>query len=96
MPMLTRFIGWHVEAGNQDGLGLVPDVLVSLTAPKEGVRHFRGRHFLGGRFISKYVSFFFLAPPSLTPTPQGHGSQVPASSAHVSRVRPNCRAAIHP
>lgn len=30
---------------------LEPDVLVSLTAPKEGVRSFTGRHFLGGRFI---------------------------------------------
>jgi NAD(P)H-hydrate epimerase len=31
---------------------LMPEVLVSLTAPKEGVRAFRGRHFLGGRFVS--------------------------------------------
>jgi len=30
---------------------LEPDVLISLTAPKEGVRSFAGRHFLGGRFI---------------------------------------------
>ncbi|WVQ97936.1 NAD(P)H-hydrate epimerase [Kwoniella sp. CBS 9459] len=28
-----------------------PDVLVSLTAPKEGVREFKGRHWLGGRFV---------------------------------------------
>ncbi|KAI9462179.1 YjeF N-terminal domain-like protein [Russula earlei] len=32
---------------------LRPDVLVSLTAPKEGVRRFLGRHFLGGRFVPK-------------------------------------------
>jgi NAD(P)H-hydrate epimerase len=32
---------------------LDPDVLISLTAPKEGVREFRGRHFLGGRFVPK-------------------------------------------
>jgi NAD(P)H-hydrate epimerase len=32
---------------------LYPDVLVSLTAPKEGVRQFAGRHFLGGRFVPK-------------------------------------------
>jgi len=45
--------GWDVERGNAEGVGLVPDVLVSLTAPKEGVRSFKGRHFLGGRFVPK-------------------------------------------
>ncbi|KAG6830576.1 hypothetical protein H0H92_016027 [Tricholoma furcatifolium] len=45
--------GWDVEKGNVDGVGLNPDVLVSLTAPKEGVKAFTGRHFLGGRFITK-------------------------------------------
>jgi len=33
--------------------GLNPDVLISLTAPKLGVKEFTGRHFLGGRFVSK-------------------------------------------
>lgn len=27
------------------------DVLISLTAPKAGVKEFKGRHYLGGRFI---------------------------------------------
>ncbi|THU97125.1 YjeF N-terminal domain-like protein [Dendrothele bispora CBS 962.96] len=45
--------GWDVEKGNAEGVGLQPDVLISLTAPKEGVRQFGGRHFLGGRFIPK-------------------------------------------
>jgi NAD(P)H-hydrate epimerase len=55
--------GWDVEGGadapgpagasGQGGLALYPDVLVSLTAPKEGVRKFTGRHFLGGRFVPK-------------------------------------------
>ncbi|OCH91252.1 YjeF N-terminal domain-like protein [Obba rivulosa] len=45
--------GWDVEKGNAEGLGLDPDVLISLTAPKEGVRKFMGRHFLGGRFVTK-------------------------------------------
>ncbi|KAJ7780741.1 YjeF N-terminal domain-containing protein [Mycena maculata] len=45
--------GWDVEAGNEAGVGLNPDVLVSLTAPKEGVRAFRGQHFLGGRFVPR-------------------------------------------
>jgi hydroxyethylthiazole kinase-like uncharacterized protein yjeF len=50
--------GWDVEKGNEEGVGLNPDVLVSLTAPKEGVKSFTGRHFLGGRFVSKYVTTF--------------------------------------
>ncbi|KAK1219233.1 hypothetical protein PQX77_018040 [Marasmius sp. AFHP31] len=47
--------GWDVEDGNAsaEGVGLNPDVLLSLTAPKEGVRLFEGRHFLGGRFVPK-------------------------------------------
>lgn len=48
--------GWDVEKGEQEGVGIVPDVLVSLTAPKEGVRSFKGRHFLGGRFVPKLAS----------------------------------------
>lgn len=47
--------GWDVEKGNAEGVGLIPDVLVSLTAPKEGSKEFKGRHFLGGRFVTKYV-----------------------------------------
>ena len=56
--------GWDVERGDAGagagaGVGdegrivLYPDVLVSLTAPKQGVRKFAGRHFLGGRFVPK-------------------------------------------
>ncbi|KAF5350035.1 hypothetical protein D9756_009040 [Leucocoprinus leucothites] len=45
--------GWDVEKGDEFGVGLQPDVLVSLTAPKLGVKSFKGRHFLGGRFIPK-------------------------------------------
>jgi len=45
--------GWDVEKGNDAGVGLEPDVLVSLTAPKEGVKAFKGRHFLGGRLVPK-------------------------------------------
>jgi NAD(P)H-hydrate epimerase len=47
--------GWDVEKGNAEGVGLNPDVLISLTAPKEGVRGYTGRHFLGGRFVPRYV-----------------------------------------
>ncbi|KAI8924323.1 YjeF N-terminal domain-containing protein [Entophlyctis helioformis] len=44
--------GWDVEAGNANGLGLVPEMLVSLTAPKLGVRNYPFKyHYLGGRFV---------------------------------------------
>ncbi|KAJ3513743.1 hypothetical protein NLJ89_g2776 [Agrocybe chaxingu] len=45
--------GWDVEKGNDLGVGLRPNVLVSLTAPKQGVKDYTGRHFLGGRFVPK-------------------------------------------
>jgi len=44
--------GWDVEEGDVHGIGIMPDVLVSLTAPKKCAAHFTGRkHFLGGRFV---------------------------------------------
>ena len=52
-PVLSVDIpsGWDVEAGPQGGDALTPDALISLTAPKLCATHFRGRHFLGGRFV---------------------------------------------
>ncbi|EJD52289.1 YjeF N-terminal domain-like protein [Auricularia subglabra TFB-10046 SS5] len=60
--------GWDVDGGKPkaalpvDGASggkkapaLEPAVLISLTAPKQGVREFKGRHFLGGRFVPKYL-----------------------------------------
>lgn len=47
--------GWDVEKGNVNNQFFSPDTLVSLTAPKLGVQQFKGRHFIGGRFV----------PPSL-------------------------------
>ncbi|XP_075699490.1 NAD(P)H-hydrate epimerase [Rhinoderma darwinii] len=42
--------GWDVEKGNPNGLQ--PDMLISLTAPKQSAIHFCGRyHYLGGRFV---------------------------------------------
>ncbi|CAG8599762.1 14011_t:CDS:10 [Acaulospora colombiana] len=38
---------WDVEKGNVDGRGFIPSMLVSLTAPKLGVKQFDGIHFLG-------------------------------------------------
>jgi len=46
---------WDIEQGPpQDGpgSGFQPAVLVSLTAPKPLVKHFKGRHFVGGRFVT--------------------------------------------
>ena len=45
--------GWHVELGDtsEDGSGLRPDVLVSLTAPKLSAKLHAGRHYVGGRFL---------------------------------------------
>ncbi|KAJ2214294.1 hypothetical protein EV179_003073 [Coemansia sp. RSA 487] len=44
--------GWDVEQGDVNGVGLNPDMLISLTAPKICARMFNGRyHYLGGRFV---------------------------------------------
>ncbi|KAI1112100.1 YjeF N-terminal domain-containing protein [Nemania sp. NC0429] len=50
---------WDIETGPpQFGLGskFNPTYLVSLTAPKPLVRHFKGRHFIGGRFVSPAIA----------------------------------------
>ncbi|KAJ3038510.1 hypothetical protein HK097_003151 [Rhizophlyctis rosea] len=43
--------GWDVEKGNASDLGLNAETLISLTAPKEGAKNFKGHHWLGGRFV---------------------------------------------
>ncbi|KAL3686097.1 hypothetical protein R1sor_004119 [Riccia sorocarpa] len=46
----------HVEEGDAEETGLMPDMLVSLTAPKRCAKHFKGpHHFLGGRFVPPAV-----------------------------------------
>ncbi|KAK4464564.1 YjeF N-terminal domain-containing protein [Cladorrhinum samala] len=50
---------WSIEAGPpSEGVGsnFHPDVLISLTAPKPLVKHFRGRHFIGGRFVAPAIA----------------------------------------
>lgn len=45
---------WDIEDGPPNsGLGssFMPTTLVSLTAPKPLVKHFKGRHFVGGRYV---------------------------------------------
>lgn len=45
--------GWDVDNGPASDNIFVPDNLVSLTAPKIAAKYFKGRHFVGGRFIDK-------------------------------------------
>ncbi|PKS09507.1 hypothetical protein jhhlp_004124 [Lomentospora prolificans] len=50
---------WDIENGPpKTGLGSTfnPSVLVSLTAPKPLVKHFVGRHFIGGRFVPPSIA----------------------------------------
>jgi NAD(P)H-hydrate epimerase len=50
---------WDVDNGppaEGPGKGFIPDVLVSLTAPKPCATKFNGRHFVGGRFLSKAMA----------------------------------------
>lgn len=57
--------GWDVESGPPDQNALMPEVLVSLTAPKLCAAHFKhGRHYLGGRFVPPTISerFGFMQP----------------------------------
>lgn len=44
--------GWNVNEGDVDDIGFIPDVVISLTAPKLCIQQFiNGRHFIGGRFL---------------------------------------------
>ncbi|KAI9275993.1 apolipo protein A-I-binding protein-like protein [Sporodiniella umbellata] len=47
--------GWDVDRGPTTAAPFQPQVLVSLTAPKPCSAYFKGKHYLGGRFV----------PPSL-------------------------------
>ncbi|GAA5953295.1 hypothetical protein JCM21900_004476 [Sporobolomyces salmonicolor] len=58
-PVLSVDIpsGWDVEEGNVNDT-FVPDAVVSLTAPKKGIKAFvenGGKHLLGGRFIPDHL-----------------------------------------
>lgn len=48
--------GWDVNDGDVTGSNFHPDVLVSLTAPKLCTRFFRGKHYVGGRFIPPFIA----------------------------------------
>lgn len=50
---------WNIETGPPEtgpGASFHPPFLISLTAPKPLVKHFDGRHFIGGRFVSPKIS----------------------------------------
>lgn len=69
LPLVSVDIpsGWHVEDGPPSGpAALQPQVLVSLTAPKQCAAHFAGeRHYLGGRFVPPSIceEYGFEQPP---------------------------------
>jgi NAD(P)H-hydrate epimerase len=59
---------WNIEDGPPgEGVGkdYQPTALISLTAPKPLVKFFRGRHFVGGRFVGKEIAekYGFDLPP---------------------------------
>ncbi|KAF2743299.1 apolipo protein A-I binding protein-like protein [Sporormia fimetaria CBS 119925] len=50
---------WDIDSGPPSegpGKEYMPQALISLTAPKPLVRWFKGRHFVGGRFLAKSVA----------------------------------------
>ncbi|KAB8236063.1 YjeF N-terminal domain-containing protein [Aspergillus alliaceus] len=50
---------WDIESGPpKEGPGskFMPEYLISLTAPKPCVKYYQGRHFLGGRFLTKSIT----------------------------------------
>ncbi|KAJ5146049.1 AI-BP family protein [Penicillium bovifimosum] len=50
---------WDVQSGppkEGPGAKFMPGALISLTAPKPCVAHYRGRHFVGGRFLTKNIA----------------------------------------
>jgi NAD(P)H-hydrate epimerase len=61
IPVLSVDIpsSWDVENGPPSegpGSDFMPNALISLTAPKPCVKYFKGRHFIGGRFLSKEMA----------------------------------------
>jgi NAD(P)H-hydrate epimerase len=48
--------GWDVDGGDLTGENFSPDVLISLTAPKMSAKKFKGRHFVGGRFLPPAIA----------------------------------------
>jgi NAD(P)H-hydrate epimerase len=47
--------GWKVDEESQTS-SFVPDMVISLTAPKICMRGFKGRHYLAGRFVPDSIA----------------------------------------
>lgn len=59
---------WNIEEGppsDGPGANYNPDALVSMTAPKPLIKWFKGRHFVGGRFVGQEIAekYGFDVPP---------------------------------
>lgn len=56
---------WSVDNGPLEGSTYFPQVLISLTAPKTSANFFKGRHFIGGRFVTEEFAqkHGFAVPP---------------------------------
>ncbi|KAK3719318.1 hypothetical protein LTR37_004537 [Vermiconidia calcicola] len=59
---------WNIDDGPPDdgpGKDYNPDALISLTAPKPLVKWFKGKHYVGGRFVGKEIAdkYEFDIPP---------------------------------
>jgi len=50
--------GWDVEKGNINH-AINPQYLISLTLPKTGVKNYKGKHYLGGRFVPVWLKSRF-------------------------------------
>ena len=44
--------GWDISFGDIHNTNFNPSMLVSLTAPKECTKNYKGIHFIGGRFVN--------------------------------------------
>lgn len=56
---------WNVDTGPLSDFKYHPPFLISLTAPKTAADFFKGRHFIGGRFVSEKFAqaLHFAVPP---------------------------------
>lgn len=59
--------GWDVELGNINGHGLEPSLLISLTYPKKCAANFKGKHYIGGRFLPDFIAKKYEIPAPTFP-----------------------------
>ncbi len=66
------FQGWDVDAGDVYKVGVSPDLLVSLTAPKLCSQQFKGRyHYLGLRMVPpELMKYYNLQLPNYSGSDQ--------------------------